>query len=154
MSISATQVLVWRCPRYCQTGFALAIVVSLCFEDKRRRRIYGLADGGDCKERMKESAEEREREGGRETGRERQQTCCDNISRTSVSCPVRLNNADCNYRKQREFVSVVMPLLFKKRLKRNEMTSVGFENILFEICLFPSLDETRRIFLDFLATAV
>jgi len=121
MSIPATSVLVcWQLPRYCQTGFALAVVLPLCFEDKRRRRIYGMANDGGCKER------ERERDGKTASTR------CDNISRTSVSCPVGLNNADCNYRKQREFVSVVTPLLSEGRLNHNELASVGFENIPFE----------------------
>lgn len=108
-----------------------------------QEREIGRRGRGGERETERGEAEEEEGQG------ERQQTCCDNISRTSVSCPVRLNNADCNYRKQREFVSVVTPLLSEKRLKRNEMTFVGFENILFEMCLFPSLNEMRRLFARF-----
>jgi len=76
-------------------------------------------------------------------------TRCDNISRTSVSCPVGLNNADCNYRKQREFVSVVTPLLSEGRLNHNEVTSVGFENIPFETRLLPPLNAMRRLYIGF-----
>lgn len=123
MSIPATWVLVcWQLPRYCQTGFALAIVLPLCFEDKRRRRIYGLADDGDCKKRARDGEGER---------RKLHRPAATIFHELPSSCPVGLNNADCNYRKQRKFVSVVTPLLSEGRLNRNEVTSVGFENILF-----------------------
>lgn len=124
MSIPATWVLVWKLSRYCQTGFTLAIVFPTLFWGQtakadlwvdRRRRLQGK--------------DERERKKGKERERERQQTRYGNISQT---CLVGLNNANCNYRKQREFVSVVTPLLSEEWLKRNEVTSVGFENIPFE----------------------
>jgi len=105
----------------------------LADDGKERMKVSEREEEGESKIR-EENARERARERGRKG--ERQQSCCDNISRTSVSCPVRLNNADCNYRKQREFVSVVTLLLSEKRLKRNEITPVGFENIFFEMCLF------------------
>jgi len=138
MSILATWVLVWQPLRYCQTGFALTIVLPLCFEDKRWRRIYELAGDGDCKEKMKESKSE-----GKESGRRRGRETANSLRQYFTNfclLPVGLNNADCNYRKQCKFVSVVttLPLL---RLKRNEVTSVGIENIFFEkICCW------RRVF--------
>jgi len=110
----------------------------LADDGKERMKVSEKAEEGESKIRG-ENEREREREKERERG-ERQQSCCDNISRTSVSCPVRLNNADCNYRKQREFVSVVTLLLSEKRLKRNEITPVGFENIFFEMCLFSVIE--------------